>query len=159
MTVADCKQAVGLELVKIILLTIPYVIASSSTDLKAQANELLGKTDIIASVPRDAETVVDPFLRVEGLSAPQPYSILAMLQHQLQGEAAQDWPLQLLPRLFKPFKKDEDLIDMGGANSKEHAFPSLSIPQQINSGVDPIFPTVYFSVYSDQDIEVRCPPL
>lgn len=54
-------KALGLELVKIILLTIPYVLASSATDTQASALALLEKTDIITSTPHALEALVDPY--------------------------------------------------------------------------------------------------
>lgn len=55
-------QALGLELVKIILLTIPYILASSATNQEQQALALLEKTDVIASTPHALEALVDPYL-------------------------------------------------------------------------------------------------
>ena len=54
-------QGLGLELVKIILLTIPYALASPATGLEQQALVLLDKTDIIASTPHALEALVDPY--------------------------------------------------------------------------------------------------
>ena len=55
------SQALGLELAKIILLTLPYVLASSATGMANLALALLDKTDIIASTPHALEALVDPY--------------------------------------------------------------------------------------------------
>lgn len=138
------------------MLTLPYVIASSTADLQTQATELLSKTDIIASAPSETETLVDPYLRIDGKEAPEAHNILSMLQTQLQGEAEQGWPLALIPRLFKPRKNEEDLIDLEAPTAgQKHAFPTINVPQTVKPGPYPIFPELYFSVYADQDIEVN----
>ena len=54
-------KTLGLELVKIILLTIPYTMASSATGFHQQAVALLDKTDIIASTPHALEALVNPY--------------------------------------------------------------------------------------------------
>ena len=155
---ADFYQTLGPELVKIIMLTLPYAIASSSTDLQSKAADLLLKTEIIASAPRETETIVDPYIRVEGAAAPEPLSYLIMLQRQLQSEANMQWPLKVIPRLFEPLKQEEeDLIEMGerGTAGIKHALPAMAIPETNNPSPEPIFPELYLSVYADQEIEVR----
>lgn len=68
-------QGLGLELVKIILLTLPYVLASPATGLDELALQLLEKTDIIASTPHALEALVDPYSG-EGDSKPrEPASV------------------------------------------------------------------------------------
>ena len=37
----------------------------------------------------------------------------------------------------------------------KHAFPSITIPAIVNPGSKPLFPELYFSLFADQDIEVR----
>lgn len=140
------------------MLTIPYTVAASTADLKEKVSELLGKTDIIASAPRETETVVDPFVRIEGRDAPQLQSYLSILQKQLQDEAEKGWPLTVIPRLFKPVKNEEDLIEMDGPNAGErHALPQITVPQPLAAGPTPLFPEIYFSLFADQDVETVPP--
>lgn len=148
-------QALGLELVKIIMLTLPYILAFSTADLTEHVTDLLGKTDIIASAPRETETVVDPYIRFAGAESPRPQSYLGLLQKQLQNEAEAGWPLALIPRLFKPSaKNEEDLIEMEAPTAgQRHEVPTITVPTPINPGPHPLFPEIFFSVYADQDVE------
>lgn len=150
-------QTLGLELVKIILLTIPYALASSATDLEPKAAELLEKTDIVASAPHALESLVDPY-PADGDEDKKPVTctrLLRVLQAQLQAEAANAWPLACIPRLFK----SQD-VAMEGADQPEdktaskHSFPALSVPTTVNPGPRPLFPELYFSLFADQEIEV-----
>jgi len=145
-------QALGLELVKIIMLTIPYLLITSAEDTKQQANELLGKTEIIALAPSTVEETFGPYVPVGGQEAPQTQSVVALLQRQLQAESDAGWPLVFIPRLFKP---KSDLMDIeGAASTSKHAFPSITLPADMNAGAKVPFPEVYFSLYADQDVEV-----
>jgi len=145
-----------LELVKIIMLTIPYMLITSTEETKTQAIELLGKTEIIALTPLEIEALVTPYTPLSNTEdAPIAQGLMSMLQKQLQGEADNGWPLVFIPRLFKP---TPDLIEVDGASSTmKHTFPAISIPQTVQPGMNPPFPEVYFSVYADQDIEVTLP--
>ena len=92
------EDSLGLELVGIILYTIPYVMASSATGFESQASALLEKTDIIASTPHTLEAIVDPFPKKQGEDEGGRLSSLGLLQKQLQDEAAQSWKLACIPR-------------------------------------------------------------
>ena len=114
-------QALGLELVKIILLTIPYCLVASSANnaneeklagLRQRALDLLEKTDIVASTPHTHETLVEPYLSLNGKkgdgdsdseSDERPFpaqSELNLLQKQLQSEAAEGWRFACIPRVY-----------------------------------------------------------
>lgn len=149
---ADTSQALGLELVKIIMLTIPYMLTTSTDTTKQQAAELLGKTEIIALAPSEIEAAVQPWVAQGNEDAPQPQGMIALLQKQLQAEADEGWPLSFIPRLFKASSETMDVE--GAASTAKHAFPTITIPQDLNPGFNPPFPEVYFSVYADQDVEV-----
>ena len=86
-------KVVGIELVKIILFTIPYLLASSEdVSLQQKASELLEKTDIVASAPHALEALVDPYPSREGEEKPMAFgSLIGLLQRQLQAEAASGW--------------------------------------------------------------------
>ena len=149
-------QSLGLELVKIILLTIPYIMASSATGFENHALALLDKTDIIASTPHALETLVDPYPGNGQENAHEAQSIIAILQKQLQGEAEKSWELACLPRAWK-IPKDEDGTDTLATPTK-HPLPEIHVPSPVPAGDRPRLPEIYFSVYADQDIET-VPPL
>jgi len=69
----------------------------------------------------------------------------------MQGEASRGFELACIPRLYRPRLEDAD----GSAVASKHAFPSLTVPSPINPGPKPLFPETYFSLYADQDVEVR----
>ena len=138
-------QLLGLELVKIILFTMPYVMVSSAKRFEGQASALLEKTDIIASTPHSLVDLVDPFSNSED----KPM-IISLLQKQLQG-CAVDWEKKLacIPR---PWEKDPQ--------GPKHPFPQLIIPNPVVSGPRTLLPQVYLSVYNatqQQDVETVPP--
>lgn len=151
---------IGLELVKIILFTIPYVMASPATGFEAQASALLEKTDIIASTPHALVDLVNPFSTEEG----QPVtleSVIGLLQRQLQAEASRNWELACLPRPWKNTPPQQDgeeeeepkPLDPGS----KHAFPQITVPNPVRNGALAIFPEVYLSVYANQEMETVPP--
>lgn len=153
---ASSDDAVGLELVKIILFTIPYVLAAPGTGLEEKAAELLEKTDIVASTPHALEALVDPYPTAEGEQKPMACpSILSALQTQLQGEAASGWKLECIPRLTRVTSP----APIEGENGEQaapgkHSFPQLSVASPVNPGPHSLFPEVCFSLFADQDVEV-----
>lgn len=153
------RQSLGLELVKIILLTIPYVMASSATGFGEHALALLDKTDVVASTPHDLEALVNPCPGDSEENAQQPQSVIGLLQRQLQGEAEQAWKLACIPRPWdipKEESKDEK-EDEDGANEitapAKHPLPQITVPSPVAPGPRPRLPELYFSVYASQDIE------
>ncbi len=163
-------KALGLELVKIILLTIPYVLSSSTTGADGSARALLEKTDIIASTPHALEALVDPYPgegddkprespSVRGPknrritpSADRDLQVIALLQKQLQDESTREWPVACIPRPWKMPAKEDGSDPL--ATATKHAFPKLVVPDPVPQPAQPMFPELYFSVYADQDIEV-----
>jgi nuclear cap-binding protein subunit 1 len=154
------SQAVGLELVKIILLTIPYAMASSATGLEEKAAELLEKTEIIASQKHPLEMLADPY---PGDSEERPFGfqgVIDLLQKQLQREAANGWPLRCIPRAYKtPSKIEKVEGEENGENgvqaTSKHALPTVTIPTPENLAQKPLFPETFFSIYADLEVEVR----
>lgn len=148
-----CPQTVGLELVKIILLTIPYAVSSTpSGDLAQKASEMLEKTDIVASTPHALESIVEPY--VDQDEAPSCKSMLSVLQSALQNEAAAGWPLACIPRAHQ--------IASAEAQTEEdekttHPFPSLAVPSPLSPGDKPLFPELFFSLFVG-DVESVPPP-
>ncbi|KAK2834885.1 hypothetical protein FQN49_006819 [Arthroderma sp. PD_2] len=162
------EDSLGLELVKIILYTIPYVMASSATGFESHASALLEKTDIIASTPHTLEAIVDPFPTTKGEEEGTRSSALGLLQKQLQEESAQSWKLSCIPRPWKetlsPNTPKEGGSDEEQKEAEEapkvptkHAFPGVTIPNPVKNGPRSIFPEIYLSVYSDQEIDTVPP--
>jgi nuclear cap-binding protein subunit 1 len=160
-------QAVGIELVKIILLTIPYLV-SSSTDpsLQQKVSELLEKTEIVASTAHTLEALVDPYPAQEDEEkAMICASVISLIQSQLADEANSGWKLVCIPRPFDPSFKPASKLDVDGEAPAEengngetkvatkHAFPSINVPSPVNPGKKAFLPEVYFSLFADQDIE------
>jgi nuclear cap-binding protein subunit 1 len=157
-------QAVGLELVKIILLTIPYAMASSATGLEEKASELLEKTEIIASQKHPLEMLSDPY---PGDSDERPFGfqgVIDLLQKQLQREAANGWPLRCIPRAYKELKLEKvegaengengDSGENGVKPKNRHALPTVTVPTPENLAQKPLFPETFFSIYADLEVEV-----
>ncbi|KAB8213110.1 MIF4G like-domain-containing protein [Aspergillus novoparasiticus] len=152
---ASSEDLLGLELVKIILFTIPYIMASPITGFEAQANALLEKTDIIASTPHALVDLVNPFSpEYDTSSAAQ--SVISLLQSQLQQEASRNWELACLPRPWKGGRDNEEEQKPLDSCAK-HAFPQITVPDRVQNGSRAIFPEVYMSVYSNEEVETVPP--
>ncbi|KAF2669198.1 nuclear cap-binding complex, subunit NCBP1/CBP80 [Microthyrium microscopicum] len=155
---ASPEDVVGLELIKIILLTLPYAMASSATNLDAKARELLEKTDIIASVQHPLEHLSESY-PIEGDGRPFGFqSALNLLQQQLVTEAETGWKLACIPRVYVPttsVKDEGDTDAMAGLEITvtKHEFPVITIPSPVHTGTRPLYPEAYFTIYGDQEIE------
>ncbi|OCK82716.1 hypothetical protein K432DRAFT_323756 [Lepidopterella palustris CBS 459.81] len=150
---ANENDVVGLELVKIILLTLPYALVKSDTALQEQATEILQKTGIVASMRLPIESLVEAYT---GHTEEKPvlyHSVIGLLQTQLQNEAAGGWELACLPRFSRPVPREADGEDAMVPAPETHAFPDIMIPSPVNPGPKPLFPEAFFSLYADQDVE------
>ncbi|KAH9872704.1 hypothetical protein J1614_005098 [Plenodomus biglobosus] len=159
-TVVDLQSAnendvVGIEIVKIILLTIPYALVAGGERFHEHAKQLLKNTGIVA----------DNVLPIEGLihsyvgdfeSKPVDYhSVIGLLQAQLMNEAENGFEIRCLPRF------DSDALRMAADAEQEslptapqlHAFPTFNIPSPVNPGPRPVFPEAYFSLFADQEVD------
>ncbi|EKG09876.1 MIF4G-like type 3 [Macrophomina phaseolina MS6] len=151
---ASSEDTVGLELVKIILLTVPYVISTGVPGVQESATAVLEKTEIVASASHVLEAMVEQYPGAGGNTDERPFgyqSVIGLLQRQLQTEAEKGWKLSFIPKAYKPVKREN-----GSEESKEptkHDFPSITIPSPVNPGPRPLFPESYFSLYADQDVE------
>ncbi|RDW59288.1 NCBP1 family protein [Aspergillus mulundensis] len=148
---ASSEDLIGLELVKIILYTIPYVMASPASGFEGQALSLLEKTDIIASTPHTLVDLVNPFGPDSQKSATVP-SVISLLQSQLQAESSRNWELACLPRPWRNVRENDEeprRLEEG----PKHPLPEITIPNPVQNGSRAIFPEVYLSVYGDQDVE------
>ena len=146
-------QTVGTELVKIILLTIPYIMSTAPTKWQQKAAELMDKTDIIASEPHALQALIDPYHPEPGETSPTAsMSLIGLLQKQLQSEANNAWALPCLPRPWKmPLEEVEQQTKLDEAT--KHALPPIKVPEKVVAGPRPLFPEIYFSVYANQEIE------
>ena len=146
-------QTIGTEIVKIILLTIPYIMSTAPEQFKQKAADLMEKTDIIASEPHTLQALVDPYHPEEGEENPPTSSNLCMLlQKQLQTESNKNWELSFLPRPWQmPLEHVEAQDKL--ANASKHPLPSIAIPEKVITGPRALFPEVYFSVYGGQEVE------
>ncbi|KAI1076302.1 MIF4G like-domain-containing protein [Whalleya microplaca] len=155
---ASSDDTIGTELVKIILLTIPYIMATAPTQWQQKAAELMDKTDVIASEPHALQVLIDPYHPELGTDSPTAnMSLIGLLQKQLQNEAINGWELSCLPRPWQmPLEEIEQQEKLD--NAQKHTLPGISIPERVITGPRPLFPEIYFSVYLNQDIE-SVPPV
>ncbi|KAJ5902477.1 hypothetical protein N7495_003005 [Penicillium taxi] len=151
---ASSEDLIGMELVKVILFVIPYVMSSPASGFEVQASALLEKTGIIASTPHALVELVKSFNPNEESSETEP-NVISLMQTQLQGEANQGWALKCLPRPWKGVQEIEKVED--GLKLFEPVnkipFPQINIPSPVPNGPRTLFPEVYLSVYADQEID------
>ncbi|KAF1813292.1 cap binding protein [Eremomyces bilateralis CBS 781.70] len=148
---ASQEDAVGLDLVKIILLTLPYLLANSPTTWAEKAAELLEKTDIVASAPHPLEPLVESYLGDEDQKPFGFRSFIGLLQKQLAKESENGWELTCLSRPYTDYKKQAS--EEATAEIPKHALPEITVPSPVNPGRRPVFPETYFSMYADTEIE------
>ncbi|KAL9088275.1 MAG: hypothetical protein Q9159_003187 [Coniocarpon cinnabarinum] len=156
---ASADDAIGLEITKVILLTIPFVVAAPGThreQLKQKASEMLDKTEVIAAAPPASEDMISPYVAVEGENPPELQPVVKILQLQLRSEESGQWMLKFLPHYFED-SSDKNLMSDISEAGKKHDFPVFAVPATINPGPQPLFPEVYFSLYADQDVETVPP--
>ncbi|KAJ5127539.1 hypothetical protein N7448_008318 [Penicillium atrosanguineum] len=150
------EDLLGLELVKIILFTIPYVMSSPATGFESQANALLEKTDIIASTPHTLVDLVNTFSPEENKEAAGP-SVISLLQGQLQAEAGKSWELKCLPRPWKDVQEREPDEQKPFDVVAKVPFPQITVPNPVPNGARTLFPEVYISVFADQEVDTVPP--
>ncbi|CAG8962256.1 hypothetical protein HYFRA_00005310 [Hymenoscyphus fraxineus] len=150
------EETIGPELVKIVLFTIPYVMASSASSQQEKAAGMVENTDIIASEPHVLQSLVDPYPGNGNDEASAPNGVLSLLQKQLQNEASNEWELSCLPRPWKVLLETEQENPL--AATTKHLLPTIVIPDVVIPGPRPLFPELYFSVYAHQDVET-VPPM
>ncbi|KAJ5092259.1 hypothetical protein NUU61_007129 [Penicillium alfredii] len=153
---ASSEDLLGLELVKIILFTIPYVMSSPATGFETQASALLEKTDIIASTPHALVDLVNTFSPEEDKPA-AGQSVISLLQTQLQEEASRGWKLNCLPRPWNDLRDGETGEPKSFYVAAKVAFPQITVPSPVQNGTRALFPEVYLSVFASQDVETVPP--
>ena len=136
------------------------MLAASGQRFRQQAEELLDKTDVIASTPHTLEALVNPFPGHNDQDMQDPQPVIGMVQRQLQKEMEQGWELACIPRPWETARNElrdgEDGVDQTD-KALEHKLPSLVIPEVVISETRPRLPEIYFSVYADQEIETVPP--
>lgn len=163
---ASQDDTVGIELVKIILLTVPYLIASSApgpvtVDLQQRIGELLQKTEVIASAAHGFESYIDPYPMAndEDEKPIACQSVISLLQRQISEEAMENWPLKCISRVYVPKENkatangDSEEVNVEAKEYTKHGFPSINVPSTVSAGPRTIFPEIFFSLYADQEIE------
>lgn len=125
--------------------------SSPARDFGAQASALLEKTDVIASTPHALVDLVNAFSPEEDKSGACP-SVISLLQAQLQREASQGWELKCLPRPWRDLRGELDEAKSFEAITKV-PFPQITVPNPVQKGARPLFPEIYLSVYSNQEVE------
>ncbi len=153
---ASSEDTLGMELVKIILFTIPYIMASSTSESHDHAVSILEKTDILAGTPSPLETLVDPYPGNGIDEVTEPTSVIGLLQKQLANESTTGWELSCIPRPWKMLPSTADEVDPLAAALK-HELPAIKVPASLVAGPRPLFPEIYFSVYANQDMETVPP--
>ncbi|KAF2823924.1 cap binding protein [Ophiobolus disseminans] len=161
-TVVDLQSAnendvVGIELVKIILLTIPYAIVAGGSRFHEQAQQLLKNTGIVASNMVPIEDLIHSYVGDEEAKPMGYHSVIGLLQAQLSNEAENGFDLACLPRfeadaLSRTVEKADDDDSLPTA-PQTHAFPTFNIPSPVNPGSRPVFPEAYFSLFADQEVD------
>lgn len=131
--------------------------AAAPGQWQQKAADLMDKTEIIASEPHALQALIDPYISEKEDQPTGSMSVIALLQKQLQHEAANGWELSCLPRPWKlPLEEIEAQEKLDSAT--KHSLPPIAVPEKIVAGSRPLFPEVYFSVYSNQEVE-SVPPV
>ena len=144
-------KALGLELVKIILLTIPYIMVSNAAGLEDKVREWLERTEIIAQQEHKFQWHVDPW-PLNKDAGKEFENVLAFLQEQLREEQRRHWPLSCIPRLYDPPVAGNG-VDRGSTKAKL-PLPSIKLPVPTNPGSRTLFPEAFFSLYAKSDLPV-----
>ncbi|KAF2490515.1 nuclear cap-binding complex, subunit NCBP1/CBP80 [Lophium mytilinum] len=150
---ANENDVVGLELVKIILLTLPYAMGYAENSIVPQALEILKKTEIVASMKLPIEDLLESYTGSTDEKPVHYLSLIRLLQGQMRNEEARGWAFAILPPFPKYISQQVDGQDAMVTAPALHPFPSLDIASPVNAGPNPLFPEAYFSLYADQEVE------
>ncbi|KAF2258654.1 hypothetical protein CC78DRAFT_504248 [Lojkania enalia] len=157
-TVVDLQSAkendvIGIELVKIILLTIPYALVSGGSRFHGQAKDLLGNTQIVAENMVPIEGLIATYATDSEDKSFAYHSVIGLLQQQLMNEANAGWRFACIPRfdanVLKNVNDEESLPNA----PPTYTFPTFVVPSPVNPGAKPIFPEAFFSLFADTESE------
>lgn len=150
----DENDVVGIELVKIILLTIPYAVVAGGSRFHDQAQQLLKNTGIVAGNALPIESVIHSYVGDDEMKPMAYHSVIGLLQAQLTAEADSGFSLACIPHFdpdaMRKSVKQEDAETLPAA-PPTHPFPTFNVPTLINPGPRPVFPEAYFSLFADQE--------
>ncbi|KAF2738633.1 cap binding protein [Polyplosphaeria fusca] len=157
-TVVDLQTAnetdvVGIELVKIILLTIPYALVAGGDAFHDQARDLLKDTHIVAENMIPIEGMIAAYAGDTGAKPFEYHSLIGLLQKQLDSEAESGFELACILRFRPEVLRKEDSEEELLSAPPTLAFPAFDIPKPVNPGSKGVFPEAFFSVYANQETE------
>ena len=124
----------GIELVKIILLTIPYAIAAGGERFHEKASELLSSTGIVAGNALPVEALIHPYHDEIEENVINYHSVIGLLQQQLTAESQSGWKLACIPRFLVDAMQRTNPEDTLQATPATHVFPTFTIPSPVNPG-------------------------
>lgn len=146
------SQVVGIELVKIILLTIPYALVSGGSRFHDKAKDLLNSTAIVAGNVLPMESLIHSYVAESDEKVIGYHSVIGLLQNQLTVEAENGWQLSCIPKFdIDAIRKQDPEGDLW-QGQPTYVFPAFTIPSPVNPGPKPLFPEAYFSLFADQEM-------
>ncbi|KAL7273215.1 Nuclear cap-binding protein subunit 1 [Rhizina undulata] len=151
-------EGLSLELLKVVLMTLPYVLTSLKDETE-EVRELLKKTEPITKKTHPMQSLLNPFTgdtapydkRAKGTHMVRilQLSLQSHLDHTPENEHS---GIGTLPRPWAEFEAEF------GAASK-HTLSELTAPEEFPIDKTAVQPEIYFSVYADQSVETVPPPL
>ncbi|EEY14037.1 cap binding protein [Verticillium alfalfae VaMs.102] len=154
---ASSEDTIGTELVKIILLTIPYIMAAHPEQWQHKAAQLMGSTEIIASEPHPLQALIDPFIPEAEGAATGSASIISLLQRSYNPRLLMggNWLACLgrgrcLWRRSRPWRSSR--------TPRSTTCQSLLFPKRPCWGHGPLSRSALSSVYARSGHSLLCPP-
>ncbi|KAK9495157.1 MIF4G like-domain-containing protein [Lipomyces doorenjongii] len=141
------RSALAEELYKVVLLSIPYLVVSDSSDeMKKNATELFEKSKDYKHSAIKAEELLNPF--VDGETPYRLSDSLELLQLQLSNLVAANWELQLL----------YDYSTVAPASEFEkHSIEELQLPEKLSAWNSSKSPEVFLKFYTNEQVETTPP--
>lgn len=141
----------GIELVKIILLTVPYALVSGGSQFHEKAQEVLNTTEIVATHTLPMESLIHAYDDESENKVIGYHSIIGLLQQQLTKESEAGWPLACIPRFDAEAIQKKQSEDTLPTAPPTHTFPTFTIPSPVNPGSKPLFPEAYVSLFANHE--------
>ncbi|KAF8416510.1 MIF4G like-domain-containing protein [Tirmania nivea] len=145
------NENVAVELTRIVMISLPYILASSGVDDKQKelAGTILERTAPLSQISGSIEKLLRPLTYTGNTTVGE--AVIKLLQLSLQNEASRDWSLAALPRPWEAFKNELDA-------ARKYSFPDLAVPAQFeNMDGSNLVPDVFFSVFAHQSTETVPP--